>query len=136
MILVSGRIRRRRWLQKGWIMQGKSLAVSAMMLAALGGGIALKQTASAVPPAAGAATLITTADGIVRGQVAGDVVAFKGVPFAAPPVGALRWREPMPVAHWSGTRDALAYGPPCAQAAMGWNSNVAAKSSEDCLYLD
>lgn len=81
-------------------------------------------------------SLVTTAQGQLRGRTSGDVVAFKGVPFAAPPVGALRWREPMPVKSWSGTRDALAYGAPCAQADMGWNSNVAAKSSEDCLYLN
>ena len=81
-------------------------------------------------------TRVMTADGALRGQVAGPVMAFKGVPFAAPPVGPLRWREPTPVRHWQGARDALAYGAPCAQADMGWNSNVAAKSSEDCLYLN
>jgi para-nitrobenzyl esterase len=119
-------------------MQGKNLAASAVMIAALTGGLAFETDASAAAPAptASPATQIVTRDGALRGQVVGDVIAFKGVPFAAPPVGPLRWREPMPVAHWSGIRDALAYGAPCAQAAMGWNSNVAAKSSEDCLYLN
>ena len=99
---------------------------------ALAGILALQQADGATPDP----TRVLTADGQLHGQVGSDVVAFKGVPFAAPPVGTLRWREPMPVAHWSGAREALAYGPPCAQADMGWNSNVAAKSREDCLYLN
>ena len=99
---------------------------------ALAGMLALTQADGATSDP----TQVTTLDGQLHGQVVGEVAAFKGVPFAAPPVGPLRWREPMPVAHWSGVRDALAYGAPCAQAAMGWNSNVAAKSSEDCLYLN
>ena len=65
-----------------------------------------------------------------------DQVAPLEPAIAAPPVGALRWHEPMPVKPWTGVRDALAFGAPCAQAAMGWNDNVAAKSQEDCLYLN
>lgn len=98
---------------------------------ALGAGFAWQMANAASPP-----TLIATDAGQLRGKAEGDVVAFKGVPFAAPPVGALRWHEPMPVLPWKGVRDALAFGAPCAQAAMGWNDNVAAKSSEDCLYLN
>ncbi len=86
--------------------------------------------------AAPSASLVTTLDGQLRGRVEGDVAAFKGVPFAAPPVGSLRWHEPMPVKTWKGVRDAGNFGAPCAQAAMGWNDNVAAKSSEDCLTLN
>jgi para-nitrobenzyl esterase len=81
-------------------------------------------------------SLITTTDGQLRGKAEGDVVGFMGVPFAAPPVGVLRWHEPMPVRAWKGARDAISFGAPCAQAAMGWNDNVAAKSQEDCLYLN
>jgi len=98
---------------------------------ALGAGFAWRMANAASPP-----TLVVTDAGQLRGKVEGDVVSFEGVPFAAPPVGALRWHEPMPVRPWAGVRDALAYGAPCAQAAMGWNDNVAAKSSEDCLYLN
>src|ERR1700754_2963335 len=111
-------------------MQRKILVAGWAM--ALAGILALTEADGAAPDPA----RVTTGDGQLHGQVVGDVVAFKGVAFAAPPVGSLRWREPMPVQHWSGARDALVYGPPCAQAAMGWNSNVAAKSSEDCLYLN
>ena len=111
----------------------KIIAVASWAVAvALAGSLALGKADSATSDP----TQIMTADGQLRGQVVGEVVAFKGVPFAAPPVGPLRWHEPMPVKHWPGTRNALAYGPPCAQADMGWNSNVAAKSSEDCLYLN
>jgi len=81
-------------------------------------------------------TVVHTAAGALRGQIVGDVASFKGVPFAAPPVGPLRWREPAPVQTWPGVRSALDYGPPCAQAASAWNRAVAAQSREDCLYLN
>jgi para-nitrobenzyl esterase len=98
---------------------------------ALGFGVAWEMAEAASPT-----TLVTTTDGQLRGKAEGDVMGFMGVPFAAPPVGALRWHEPMPVKPWAGVRDAVAFGAPCAQAAMGWNDNVAAKSSEDCLTLN
>jgi para-nitrobenzyl esterase len=59
-----------------------------------------------------------------------DVRAFKGIPYAAPPVGDLRWRAPKPAAHWEGTRKAEEFGPVCIQ--NGGNL----KMSEDCLYLN
>lgn len=80
--------------------------------------------------------IVPTASGSVRGHLARDVYSFKGIPFAAPPVGPLRWRAPAPVRAWSGVQDALHYGPPCAQAAFDWNRAVAAESREDCLYLN
>src|SRR5580704_14131713 len=58
-----------------------------------------------------------------------DVRVFKGIPFAAPPVGDLRWRAPKPAAHWDGVRKADEFGPACMQG-----SNQ--KMSEDCLYLN
>ena len=56
--------------------------------------------------------------GEIRGAPAGgnpDIVAFKGVPYAAPPVGGLRWQPPRPVVAWDGVRDATASGPVCMQ---------------------
>ena len=53
---------------------------------------------------------------------------FKGIPFAAPPVGDLRWREPMPVKPWTGVREATNFGARCMQAGTG--------VSEDCLYIN
>jgi len=58
-----------------------------------------------------------------------DVRVFKGVPFAAPPVGDLRWRAPKPAAHWDGVRKADQFSPTCMQGSGNG-------SSEDCLYLN
>jgi para-nitrobenzyl esterase len=77
--------------------------------------------------------VVGTADGRVRGMTIGEVDEYLGIPYAAPPVGALRWRPPQPPAPWRGTRVATRFGPHCAQAAppFGW-----ASVSEDCLYLN
>lgn len=80
--------------------------------------------------------VVSTASGALRGVIDLDVASFKGVPFAAPPVRALRWREPQPVRRWTGIRNALAFAAPCAQPTFDWNRNLAEKSSEDCLYLN
>ena len=81
--------------------------------------------------------VIQTASGMVRGVKEGDVDVFKGIPFAAPPVGEFRWRPPQPVTPWEGVRDAKEFGPTCAQG--GWGAapgTIAEGSSEDCLYLN
>ena len=65
----------------------------------------------------------------------GGEALFLGVPFAQPPVGALRRRPPQP-ADWRGARDATVQAPACLQKPLGWNDVDAARSSEDCLYLD
>jgi para-nitrobenzyl esterase len=80
---------------------------------------------------------VRTKQGVVRGVTKDDVTIFKGIPFAAPPVGANRWRPPQPVKAWEGVRDAISYGANCAQA--GWGAapgTIAEGSSEDCLYLN
>src|SRR6478735_8275565 len=53
--------------------------------------------------------------GAVKGAVADGVLSFKGIPFAAPPVGDLRWRPPQPVVPWAGVKEATAYGHDCAE---------------------
>ncbi len=75
--------------------------------------------------------------GRVRGAVAHGVIAFKGIPFAAPPVGALRWAPPQPVRAWPGVRPALRFGPDCAQwPTPGDDAPLRTASQEDCLYLN
>ncbi len=81
--------------------------------------------------------VIQTASGMVRGVKEGDADVFKGIPFAAPPVGEFRWRPPQPVTPWEGVRDAKEFGPTCAQG--GWGAapgGISEGSSEDCLYLN
>jgi para-nitrobenzyl esterase len=88
---------------------------------------------------------VKTSGGSVSGvTLQSGVRAFKGIPFASPPVGALRWKEPQPPEHWSGVRKAEAFGNVCLQrpAPMRVPVNVAVdlpdspKMSEDCLYLN
>lgn len=87
-------------------------------------------------PAAGGpigSAVVHTDKGVVRGTVAGGVRAFLGIPYAAPPVGDLRWRAPEPAAAWHGIRDATSFAPHCAQPASPYG---VASTSEDCLYLN
>jgi para-nitrobenzyl esterase len=95
-------------------------------------GLALGLTASLgfARAADGPGVIIQTTAGTVSGT-AGDVRSFKGIPFAAPPVGTLRWKAPQPAPAWSGVRDATAFGPECAQPAP-----PGVPTSEDCLTLN
>jgi carboxylesterase type B len=72
--------------------------------------------------------------GQIRGERKNGVASFKGVPYAAPPVGTLRWRAPQPASTWEGTRDALQFGPDFPQVP---NARFRApRQDEDCLYLN
>src|SRR5512140_607795 len=72
--------------------------------------------------------------GEVQGVVTDGISIFKGIPFAAPPVGDLRWKTPAPVQAWTGMKQAEAFGPACMQAAGAMGNT--APVSEDCLYLN
>lgn len=61
---------------------------------------------------------------------------YKGVPFAEPPVGDLRWREPRPVSSWTGTREAHEFAPACMQRGVSMPGEAPPRTSEDCLYLN
>jgi para-nitrobenzyl esterase len=88
-------------------------------------------------PALAQITSAAVTGGQVAGTAQGDLGVFKGIPFAAPPVGKLRWAEPAPVQPWPGVRQATAYGPPCMQdPQMAKLMGSTAPPSEDCLYLN
>ena len=78
-----------------------------------------------------------TAAGVVEGVNESGVAVFKGVPYAAPPVGDLRWKAPQPVESWEGVRDAKEFGPnPMQVVAFADMIHEAKENSEDCLYLN
>lgn len=93
---------------------------------------------------------VQIAGGILKGEAAGGISIFKAIPYAQPPIGALRWREPQPVAPWSGVRDATQPSHPCMQSLAGTDSFIEPLAadygatytvqkldpSEDCLYLN
>lgn len=93
---------------------------------------------------AGAGPVVNTEAGALAGSIDSrtQVTVFKGVPFAAPPVGDLRWREPQPVKPWRGVRDATKFGPSPMQRVHGdflpWTVEYLVENevSEDCLYLN
>jgi para-nitrobenzyl esterase len=94
----------------------------------LSSGAALAQAQRAAEPASVSqptlnGPIVKVAQGKVQGFVADGVGVFKGLPFAAPPIGDLRWQAPKPAAKWSEVRAANAFSATCAQA-------------EDCLYLN
>ncbi len=93
-------------------------------------------TGGAGGAAADAPTLVMTADGPVQGSVTGATRVFFDIPFAAPPVGDLRWKPPAPPKPWTTPIAATAPGPECAQLDALTGTMFDATSSEDCLTLD
>jgi para-nitrobenzyl esterase len=88
----------------------------------------------AAPPAD---PVVGVTGGRIRGRLSSDGgAAFKGIPFALPPVGDLRWREPRQVEHWTDIREASEFRPACTQLSEGWNADLVPTSAEDCLYLN
>jgi para-nitrobenzyl esterase len=103
--------------------------------------IALISLGSAFLPARAADSTdqVKIESGMLQGAANSDgsVRMFKGVPFAAPPVGDLRWKAPQPVAKWTGARDASKFGPACLQTNVFGDIYFRdAQPSEDCLNLD
>ena len=124
----------------GWRARAR-LGAAAVALGALIAGPAAAgiTTASAAASTAighqGASTgpVVRTADGAVRGMSTSAADEFLGIPYAAPPVGPLRWRPPQPAAPWAGVRDATAFAPHCPQPASPFGQ---ASTSENCLFLN
>jgi len=77
------------------------------------------------------------ADGQIAGTVVDGIAEFKGIPFAAAPLGPLRWKAPQPVKPWTGIRQTVAFGPACIQdPVLAGRMAPGVTRSEDCLYLD
>ncbi len=107
----------------------------------LGAAVLFLQLAAAPPR-------VTTESGDVEGIAIGGVQAYLGIPFAAPPTGALRWKPPQTVSRWSGIRKTGSFGAACPQSGAGFFDSVFAeiapgqpyyrgfRMSEDCLYLN
>jgi para-nitrobenzyl esterase len=102
-------------------MKNFSVTLIAFLLASIG------QAQQTVSPE------IRTVSGMVRGVINGDVASFKGIPYAAPPVGELRWRPPQPVTPWKEVKDASKYCADCPQRAWPGSTTT---YSEDCLFLN
>jgi para-nitrobenzyl esterase len=96
---------------------------------ALGIGVALALVAVRTVAAQPATSRARTESGSLQGTMSDGVISFKGIPYAAPPIGVLRWRAPRPAGRWPGVRDASKFGPECMQA-----DDV--PKSEDCLTLN
>ncbi|ULE33883.1 carboxylesterase/lipase family protein [Mycobacterium sp. IDR2000157661] len=102
--------------------------VSAALLAACGRGGAVLEDPPTDP------AVVHTAAGALRGTTADDHRYFAGIPYAAPPVGPLRWQPPAPVAAWSGLRDASSPGARCVQDVT--TEVDRRRTSEDCLFVN
>lgn len=106
------------------------IIAASLLLAGLWGGMAYGQETQ------GQQIVVNTANGALCGVENDGIVSFKGIPYAAPPVGEYRWRAPQPVKPWTGKRDASKYGPSSPQASWGGNGKLMDGTSEDCLYLN
>ena len=123
---------------------GRLIAQSIAVIVAIIAIVAMPMSASALARTPRA--VVKTRSGAVRGVARGAYRAFEGIPYAAPPIGPLRWRPPQPAAHWTGIRDATRPGSPCAQvpltvlpggrAILPGASNLTGSTSENCLYLN
>jgi para-nitrobenzyl esterase len=107
------------------------VALAVLALSAPGGA-----AAGAIPTRSDRALIVRTASGAVRGVAVADGYAFRGIPYAAPPIGSLRWRPPRPPADWSGVRDATEFAASCPQAAPFNPFFPPGSLDEDCLYLN
>jgi para-nitrobenzyl esterase len=115
------------WGRRARMAAAVSAAVAALIATA--GAMAVPSQAQGHGPG----PVVRTAGGWVQGKTAGTTDEYLGIPYAAPPVGALRWQPPQPAAPWPGVRQATSFAPHCPQPPSAFG---VASTSEDCLYLN
>jgi para-nitrobenzyl esterase len=81
-------------------------------------------------------SVVSVVGGKVEGIVENNITVFKGIPFAQPPVGGLRWKAPQPVKKWEGILKADKFAPACPQMKLKYPGFIPPPTSEDCLYLN
>ena len=111
-------------MERGPMRRMRAIAASLLLTLPL---VAAERTAHAV-----IAPDVTIDMGVIHGIDTGQTLEWRGVPYAAAPIGNLRWRRPAPVTPWGGVRNATQFGPPCIQPV----SPTDTIGSEDCLYLN
>jgi para-nitrobenzyl esterase len=112
--------------------------VAGLTVASVGGASAAPHAAAVAaqaPASCAASTTVQTKDGPVCGLTANSITSYLDIPFAAPPVGNLRWQPPQPHAPWTTTLQATKAAPECPSPGFPPGSPPAAGTSEDCLYL-
>jgi para-nitrobenzyl esterase len=90
-------------------------------------------------PALAQSPVVTAPAGTLQGSAQGDLRVFKGIPYAQPPIGTMRWKAPAALPAWAGVRKATAFGPACVQPrprSAGIYTNPPERISEDCLTLN
>ena len=91
-------------------------------------------------PAIAQGPVVRAPAGAIEGEAKGDVLVFKGVPYALPPVGAARWKPPVAMPAWNGVRDATRFGSGLRSAQAAARQHLCERAcgemSEDCLFLN
>lgn len=110
------------------------LAIAVLSLATCGGGNTEPAGGATLAPVTveGSKATAVTPAGAIAGTAESSTVVFRGIPFAAPPVGNLRWKAPVPAPKWEGTYNASVFAKHCPQE----NAKTDPNASEDCLYLN
>ena len=110
---------------------------AALLGATLVTGAVASSAASAAPAQPGGLNpIVATDDGKVRGTLKAQYAEYKGIPYAAAPVGDLRWKAPQAPEPWKGVRDATSFGGSCTQG-TGWDPGYETPTNnEDCLNLN
>ena len=124
------RVRGSEGAGSAWV--GRGLAGALWLL-----GTASQSMAQGTPMALTLNPPVTVAGGLIAGTQEGDSLVYRGIPYAAPPVGPLRWRPPQPVPPWKGVRPATQFGANCLQPANPRDNGIGpGPASEDCLTLN